>query len=228
MTAAARPVVAVVPIKALALAKSRLTLPDGQRRALTVGFALDTIAALLRSPLVLGVLVVTSDPDVTRRVLQPAVRVTPDAGVGLDQAVRLGIAAANEWWPGHGVAVVPADLPCLRPRDVTEVLVRASATGATFVRDRSGGGTTLVVAPAGAAPVTGYGPASAARHLSLGLRPLEDAPVRARQDVDTLEDVRAARLLGCGPRTTAVLDAFDLGGRLGAFDDADRAEQHAG
>ena len=39
-------VTAVVPVKPLAMAKSRLALPVEQRRALALAFALDTVAAL--------------------------------------------------------------------------------------------------------------------------------------------------------------------------------------
>jgi 2-phospho-L-lactate guanylyltransferase (CobY/MobA/RfbA family) len=38
---------------------------------------------------------------------------------------------------------------------------------------------------------------------------MENAPARARHDVDTLEDLDAARSLGVGPRTAAVLATTD-------------------
>lgn len=202
-------VTVVVPVKPLALAKSRLAVPADRRRALALAFAVDTVTSLSCSPLVAGVLVVTSDPDVARRVRQLGVRLVPDEGAGLGAALRSGTRVATAWRPGGGVAVVPADLPCLRPEDVTWVLT-AGATGAgAFVPDRSRTGTTLVVYPPGRTAVTRYGPDSAARHRSLGLRPLDDAPVRARHDVDTLDDLRAARLLGPGPETLAAMGALD-------------------
>lgn len=46
------PVTAVVPVKRLAAAKSRLDLPVARRRALALAFAVDTVAALAASPLV--------------------------------------------------------------------------------------------------------------------------------------------------------------------------------
>jgi 2-phospho-L-lactate/phosphoenolpyruvate guanylyltransferase len=203
------PVTAVVPVKRLAAAKSRLALPPAQRRALALAFAVDTVTALSASPLVAGVVVVTSDPLVTWHLRRLTVRLVPDGGGDLDAVVRDGIHVASSWRPGSGTAVFPADLPCLRAVDATGVLARATVEPGTFVPDRSGRGTTVVVHRAGATAVTGYGPGSARRHLALGLRAMEDAPARARHDVDTLDDLEGARSLGVGPRTTAVLARTD-------------------
>lgn len=206
MTAAVQ-VVAVVPVKHLDLAKSRLALPPAQRHALALAFVVDTVSAVCRSPLVAGVLVVTSDPVVARALRPLGVRLAPDHGGGLGCAVADGIRAAQGGRRDVGVAVVPADLPCLRPGDVSGVLADALTNGAGFVPDRSGRGTTVVVHPPGCSISNRYGPDSAAAHRALGLRRLE-AGARARQDVDTLEDLRAAGTLGLGPRTAAAVEAL--------------------
>ncbi len=198
-------VTAVVPVKPLSLAKTRLTLPDDEREALALAFAVDTVTAVAGSPRVAGVLVVTSDPLVARRLARLPVRLAGDAGDGLGPAVRAGIRVATAWKPGTGVVVVPADLPCLRPDDVTLVVTRAAAIGGAFVPDRASSGTTLLVSPPGRTAVTHYGPDSAARHRSAGVQALEDAPLRARHDVDTLDDLTAAVALGLGPETAAAM-----------------------
>ena len=207
-------VTAVVPVKPLVLAKSRLALPADQRRALALAFALDTISALSGSPLVAGVLVVTSDPDVACCLRQHPVRLAPDEGTGLDSAVRGGIRVATSWRPSTGVAVVPADLPCLRADDVTLVLAGARPADGAFVPDRLTTGTTLLIYPPGRTAVAQYGPGSAARHRALGLRTLDDAPVRVRHDVDTLDDLQLAMTLGLGSKTAAVVAAMDGRGVL--------------
>lgn len=208
-----RQATAVVPVKQLALAKSRLALPPDERLALALAFAVDTVSALCSSPLIAGVLVVTSDPVVVRRMGPLGVRVVPDGGAGLGPAVREGLRVAAAWRPRTGLAVVPADLPCLRADDVARVLTQAPADRGAFVPDRSTTGTTLVVCPPGRSATASYGPGSAARHRALGLHPLLDAPVRARHDVDTLDDVHEALLLGTGPATSAL--AEDLVSRVG-------------
>jgi 2-phospho-L-lactate guanylyltransferase len=43
----------------------------------------------------------------------------------------------------------------------------------------------------------------------MGLVVLDDAPARARHDVDTVDDLRAAQALGVGPQTAAALLAVD-------------------
>lgn len=196
----------MVPIKPLALAKSRLALPREKRRGLALAFALDTITALTASRWIAGVVVVTADPDVVRRLGEHPAHVAHDGGDGLGPAVRDGIAAARNWRPDSGVLVVPADLPCLRPDDLARVMAAAAGADGAFVPDRSGTGTTLVVYPPERAAVTHYGPGSADLHRALGLRVLSRAPIRARHDVDTLEDLRAAVALGVGPATGALLD----------------------
>lgn len=105
---------------------------------------------------------------------------------------------------------MPADLPCLRAADVSQVVAEASATRGTFVPDRPGTGTTLVIYPPGRRVLTRYGPGSAAGHRALGLHALHDAPIRARHDVDTLEDLAAAASLGAGAETLSVVRALDL------------------
>ena len=201
-------VAAVVPVKRLAAAKSRLRLPADQRAALALAFALDTVAALCASPVVAGVLVVTSDPEVASHLHRMGVAVVPDDTTGLHDAVGVGIAAAAVRWPGLGVVVVPADLPSLRPEDVERVVRLGQETDGAFVPDHGGTGTTIVVHAAGRSAATRYGPASAARHRELGLTPLEEAPPRARHDVDTLEDLDVALTLGVGPRAAAAVAAL--------------------
>ena len=71
--------------------------------------------------------------------------------------------------------------------------------------DRAGTGTTMVACEVGEAVVTRYGRESAARHTELGLQALRAAPVRARHDVDTLEDLRHAITLGLGASTAALV-----------------------
>lgn len=207
------PVTAVVPVKPLAMAKTRLALPAAHRQALALAFALDTIAALTETAYVVGVLVVTSDETVADRVGRLGVRVADDRVTGLGPAVREGIRVATAWHPDSGVAVVPGDLPCLSSRDVTDVLVEAAAHPSgpgSFVPDRAGTGTTLVVQALGLPALTRYGPDSAARHRALGLRALVNAPAGARHDVDTLADLRAAVSKGIGSHTRGAVEAVGL------------------
>ncbi|UFN42965.1 NTP transferase domain-containing protein [Nocardioides okcheonensis] len=108
---------AVVPVKRLDLAKSRLALADEHRRDLALAFALDTVAALAASTRVAAVVVVTGDAVVAQQVEALGARVVPDRGRDLVASVRTGT-RARQADPHAWVVVVPGDLPCLRAADV--------------------------------------------------------------------------------------------------------------
>jgi len=154
----------------------------------------------------------------------PAARVTlvSDPGHGLNAAIAAGLAAAG----AQMRAVMLGDLPALRPADLDAALERAeedrtAVAGASegdaiaaetddtrtalAVADADGTGTTLL---AHAHPdLLCFGTDSYARHLAAGALPL-DVPASStlRRDVDTAAHLDAARALGVGPRTSALLD----------------------
>jgi 2-phospho-L-lactate guanylyltransferase len=124
-------------------------------------------------------------------------------------AVHDGVRAASAV-PGP-VAVLLADLPALRPQDLTQALEAAQTALATHpassmaaVPDAQGSGTVLLAARAGADLDPAFGPDSFGEHLHRGAVRLELDLPRLRQDVDTVEDLTTALALGCGPRTTAL------------------------
>src|SRR5690606_16566030 len=116
--------VALVPVKPLSLAKSRMRrLPDADREALAAAFALDTVSAALGAASVERVLVVTDDPDVALRVRRLGASVIP-AGVGGDLNGSLVQAAAEACrrWPVLQPVVVCADLPGMSAEVLDSVL----------------------------------------------------------------------------------------------------------
>jgi 2-phospho-L-lactate guanylyltransferase len=191
-------------VKQLAHAKTRLAVDPTTRRRLALSFAVDTLASVAACPLVRSAVIVTSDPVVEARLASPFAHVTQDPGCGLSIAVASGWAAATSWQPRSWVVVVPADLPALRPDDLSRVLEFATSMGGGFVPDVDGTGTTLLVAGPTTSSVARYGPTSAAAHLSCGLPELA-APRRARRDVDTVGDLVEAVALGVGAATARVL-----------------------
>jgi 2-phospho-L-lactate/phosphoenolpyruvate guanylyltransferase len=198
----------VLPVKVLARAKSRLAVLAGSRRAdLALALASDTVSAVVACPDVTRVLVVTSDAKAGSRLAALGAIVVPDEpDGGLNAALRHGAAVASERWPDSGVAALAADLPALRPSELSRVLrAAAAAGGAAFVPDAAGIGTTMyAVAPGGVfRPM--FGGASRARHAAAGAVEVSlDGVPGLRRDVDTPEDLRAAVALGAGFRTAAV------------------------
>jgi 2-phospho-L-lactate/phosphoenolpyruvate guanylyltransferase len=222
----------VMPVKVLARAKSRLAVLAGPRRSeLALALASDTVCAVLTCPDVAHVLVVTADPVAGPRLAALGAYVVadeppgppgapgapggpggPGLGGGLNAALAHGAAVAIRRWPGTGVAALAADLPALRPAELSRALrsaaVQSAAAGtatAAFVADAAGVGTTMYAVPPGTAFLPRFGGASRARHAAGGGHELDLPGIAGlRRDVDTPEDLRAALALGVGARTAAL------------------------
>ncbi len=208
-TAAALAWVAVVPVKHLDRAKTRLdTGVDGGRPALARAFATDTVVALQSVPDVRRVVVVSGDAEVahTLRTLGAVVLDEPEPG-GLNAAVVAGVAWAHEHHPDAGVVVVSADLPALRAADVRTVLALARQHPRAIVPDGEGTGTTVLTALPGVGLRPRFGRDSLRRHQRDGAVPLlGPGLVRATRDVDTAGQLAEAVRLGVGPETARLLE----------------------
>lgn len=205
----------VIPLKPLRLAKSRLAGTaggDGVRPGLALAFAQDTVAAALACDAVRGVTVVTDDPLAAAELSALGARIVPDTpAAGLNAALAHGAAVVRRIRPRAPVAALNADLPALRPAELSLVL-RAAAGGAAaraYLADASGTGTTLLAAAPGIALAPAFGGPSSARHRASGAREISLRGVDSvRRDVDTAEDLRVALALGVGPRTATAAEGL--------------------
>ncbi|MBB5116747.1 2-phospho-L-lactate guanylyltransferase [Streptomyces eurocidicus] len=211
----------VVPLKPLALAKSRLAAATGRapRPALALAFALDTVAAALACRAVGDVVVVTDDAVAGRRLGALGARILPEppgAG-GLNGALAHGARTVRERAPRAAVATLNADLPALRPMELGRVLDSAAEFPRAFLADAAGIGTTLLAAAPGMELAPAFEGRSRSRHRASGAHEIELADVDSvRRDVDTAEDLRAALALGVGPRTSAAAGGLRIPGVIGA------------
>jgi 2-phospho-L-lactate guanylyltransferase len=200
--------VAVVPVKRLAIAKTRLTRFAGPFRAsLALAFAADTVRAALSCAAVDGVVVVTDDSDAAGVLAGLGAVVVGDApDAGINPALEHGAAEATSRWPGRGVVALASDLPALRSDELAGVLRRLGARERAFVADVEGTGTTMLAAPPGVPLEPRFGHRSRAAHVTDGARELLGAGTSSvRRDVDTEIDLYDAQRLGVGPSTTRVL-----------------------
>lgn len=200
----------VLPVKTLALAKSRLrgSRPHSAEHAeLALAFALDTLAAARAAAGVRRVLVVSSDPLVAAALGGDGVDVVPDApdGRGLNDAYAHGAGILRLRDPDAAVGALQADLPALRPEELAAAVARFAELGAVraYHPDADGTGTTLLLAAPGAPLDPRFGAGSAARHALSGAVRLDGVWPGLRHDVDTEEDLRAAAQLGLGEHTAA-------------------------
>ena len=192
----------LVPVKALSLAKTRLSVGGaGEREPLMRAFALDAISAALRSPAVARVHVVTDDDGFE----VDGVERLPDEGDGdLNRALHHASLRIRLLDPEVAVAAMCADLPSLRTEDLTSAL-SAGLTPRWFVADAAGTGTTLLAAGPGVDLQPHFGAGSARRHEESGAAPVRAELPSLRRDVDTAEDLAAASQLGFGDHTARAL-----------------------
>ena len=201
----------VIPVKVLARAKSRLAdLAAGEREAVALAMAADTVAAALASPVVGAVVVVSDDPSVRAQAEALGAEVIPDApGQGLNEALIAGAAHAAARWPGQGVAALTADLPALSAGELTAALTAAAGVDQAFVPDAAGSGTTLYAARPQAAFWPLFGPQSRTRHRLAGAAELDLPGIPGlRRDVDTLADLCAAERIGLGEKSVSAREAI--------------------
>lgn len=205
----------LVPVKALARAKSRLLgAADGgagepaAHARLALALARDTIAAAAATARVRRVLAISSDPVVVATLTADGVEVVADEpDAGLNPALRHGARRLRRDDPWAALAALQADLPALHPQELDAALATglASSFARAFSPDRSGAGTTLLLARPGVELDPRFGLGSAAAHRAAGALPLEGPWPGLRCDVDTPGDLAAGCALGLGPCTRAAL-----------------------
>jgi 2-phospho-L-lactate guanylyltransferase len=199
----------VIPVKVLAQAKSRLArLGDERRAELALAMATDTVIAALACAEAASVIVITDDQVAGDALGGLGALVVPDEPAGgLNAALRHGAVFAARRRPGHGIAALSADLPAVRPDEITRALNAAAAWPTAFVADAPGDGTTLYTAGPGTSFSPSFGLGSRARHAAGGVVELRlDRIDGLRRDVDTPEDLCAAVALGLGPNTAPIAD----------------------
>lgn len=204
----------LVPVKPLAQAKTRLLgaadggLGEPEAHAqLALALARDTLAAAAGAATVRQVIAICSDVRVRDILAKDGVQTIPDEpAAGLNAALQHGETLLRAGRPTAAVGALPGDLPALRPEELDRAILGGLAAGRrAFCRDRSGIGTTLLLAPPQLPLHPRFGPGSAAAHRAGGAQELAGYWPGLRCDVDTLADLTVARHLGLGRFTRTAL-----------------------
>lgn len=181
--------------------------------------AMDTVTAILRTPTVAGVVVVTADEAAHAAAVAVGAHVIADVpDSGLNPALAYAATQVRATRPEAAIAVLTADLPALRPAELAEALTAAwgpekgtsSSTppaDRAFVADSAGTGTVLLTASTSRLGPR-FGPGSAEQHLTSGAIALTGPWPSLRGDVDTPADFTAAAALGLGSRTSALRETM--------------------
>jgi 2-phospho-L-lactate guanylyltransferase len=160
---------AIVPVKALSEAKSRLApaLSPTQRRSLVLAMFEDVLDALAATPGIDAVLVVTADSDVGDLARRKGVTVLQEErSLGLNAALSLGAAEAKRRGAVR-VLFIPADLPFATPAEIGEIMVPAQPSERhhpVIVPARDGDGTNALLLTPPDALEPSFGPGSFERH----------------------------------------------------------------
>lgn len=205
-------VIALIPVKDLDQAKTRLTpaLDDPARRELVLAMLHDVLDAALGCAAIDSVAVVTRDPLVLALAASLGAEGMREPG-GLNEALD----AAARRVAGAGatrVVVIAADLPFARADGIASVIENDAAVA--LVPSKDSGTNALACAPAAFA--FAFGPDSAARHEAAahatGLRAERLALPDLVLDIDTPEDLDRLRdeIDRAGAYTRAALERMGL------------------
>lgn len=199
----------VMAVKRLTAAKTRLApvLSATARGDVVLAMLVDTITAALAVPVVRSVLVVTPDDEAAtaarrlgaQTLSDPTPQGHPDP---LNNALVSAEAAARRG--SSNIVVLQGDLPALKPLELAEAAEAARAYPRSFVADRQRTGTAALFS-FGVALDPRFGTGSAQRHRQSGAAELTGAWPGLRSDIDTPEDLAAARALGIGPATAQAI-----------------------
>jgi 2-phospho-L-lactate guanylyltransferase len=165
---------AIVPVKALADAKSRLAgrLDAGQRKQLSRALLLGTLRTLEGVEGLAATLVVSSDPAVLALAEREKAQSLREAPPGDLNRALTGAAVVAQAAGADAIVVIPIDLPLARPADVAPVVALVAAGGPRAVvvaPDRHGEGTNLLALRPVDAIDFAFGPRSLERHRAAAL-----------------------------------------------------------
>lgn len=158
--------VALVPVKSLARAKSRL-LPELERHELerlSLAMLGDVLEALRATPSIREVAVVTPDPAVAKATEDAGGRALLRDDPGLNAS--LDAAAQQLRLEGEGLLVVLGDVAAALPDDLESIFAAAAELGspcAVLAPSQDGGSSALLRVPHDALP-SRFGPESAQAH----------------------------------------------------------------
>ena len=196
-------IAALVPVKRLAQAKSRLrpVLSDGQRREFVLAMLEDVLRLTLAQPAIATTAVVSADDDVLdfahRLGAQPIREPRSVRGLNAALAFAADVLARQG---ATGLLVLPADVPLATREDIEAILAAWQEAPVVLCPSHSGGTSALALQPPQAIPFR-FGPRSFAAHRRAAAERGLPVAVLSRPglalDADRPEDLHA--LLTGGP-----------------------------
>lgn len=226
---------AAVPFKGPVGSKRRLAglLDPDERARLSRAMLADVLGALLATPIVERVLLLTPTGDTDNLIgrgvnglpSDPRLTLLDEPADGANGTDRDGLNVAL--WQAQAVAaeagagsllILPADLPLLLPTDIAAIFDAASRSGIVLAPDREAGGTNALLLSPPAAFATAFGVESFARHRALAAQAALPYAVVERPglalDLDTPADVAAVLASGLTSQSVRLLRELAIPERL--------------
>jgi 2-phospho-L-lactate guanylyltransferase len=189
-------VIALIPVKSIALGKSRLAavLGPDERRALVIAMLRKVVKECAAHGSIHAVCVVTADEEIA--VIAEALGagiIAEGEEAGLSRAVLAGLEAAREAGASR-VLILPGDLPLLDQHELERIFeASAGGTQSVIVPCGRGEGTNGLLIPSLSDFAPDYGEASFARHFAhlteLGLQPVALRLPGIAVDIDEPDDL---------------------------------------
>ena len=217
---------ALVPFKGAAGAKRRLSpvLNGAEREGLVMALLRDVLAALVESPALAGVLLVSRADVAAALASEFSIEAYTDQSDDLSGAVTEASAYLQAQRGASGTLFVPGDVPLIEPADVGAIL--RGHTDVTLVPDANDIGTNAAASTPPNAFEYLFDGKSFKPHIAAAKRAGFDARVVHRRafgiDVDTVAELAIVSKLATATRTSAFLAASGVAERLGMSGEAPR------
>lgn len=187
---------AIIPVKPLKHAKSRLTpvLSPDQRFELVQAMFRHVLSVTTTIQPVTGVLVISRDTKALAIAREMGAKTLQEGAMSNLNPALLRATMVVESWRADSVLVLPADLPFITAEDLRAMIHLATDRSVVIATDRNRDGTNaLLIRPPGAIAYD-YGGGSYERHLRMaraaGLQVTEFQSERLSLDIDVPADLR--------------------------------------
>lgn len=187
---------AIIPVKPLKNAKSRLTpvLSPDQRFELAQAMFRHVLSVTTTVPQVTGVLVISRDTKALAIAREMGAKTLQEGAMSNLNPALLRATMVVKSWRADSVLVLPADLPFIKAEDLREMIRLAGDRSVVIATDRNRDGTNALLIRPPLAIDYDYGSGSYLRHLQMaraaGLLVREVQSDRLSLDIDVPEDLR--------------------------------------
>ncbi len=216
---------AVLPLKGLRNAKNRLSniLSPQERAGLVTAMAQDMLSALIATPKLAGVLIISNSTDIKDLVQNYPVELIPE---GQEKGLNGAISQAAKILVSRDVKammVIHGDIPLVRPEDIDAILETIlPAPSVTITPCKQKDGTNVMVCCPPDVITFEYGKQSYSKHilaaLDKGIEPTKVPNEHLAIDIDTegdlLDFLSYIEKEELGIKTTAFIQQIDLAERL--------------